>query len=72
MFQIPNKFFEKDGRVVDAAGKDWDPAWGALISGITDERRRVVVHPRAGAELNACVTRTWRNGRRKGLKIPWE
>ena len=32
MFQIPNKFFEQDGRVVDAAGKDWDPAWGALIT----------------------------------------
>ena len=34
MFQIPNKFFEKDGRVVDASGKDWDPAWGALITEI--------------------------------------
>ena len=32
MFQIPNKFFEKDGRVVDAAGKDWDQAWGALLA----------------------------------------
>jgi len=31
MFQIPNKFFEKDGRVTDAAGKDWDQAWGALL-----------------------------------------
>jgi hypothetical protein len=31
MFQIPNKFFEKDGRVVDAGGKDWDPAWSALL-----------------------------------------
>ena len=34
MFQIPNKFFEKDGRVVDAAGKDWDQALGRLISEI--------------------------------------
>jgi anti-sigma factor ChrR (cupin superfamily) len=32
MFQIPNKFFEKDGRVVDAAGKDWDLAWGTLLA----------------------------------------
>jgi anti-sigma factor ChrR (cupin superfamily) len=32
MFQIPNKFFEQDGRVVDAAGKDWDQAWGALLA----------------------------------------
>jgi len=32
MFQIPNKFFEKDGRVTDATGKDWDQAWGALLA----------------------------------------
>jgi len=32
MFQIPNKFFEKDGRVTDAAGKDWDQAWGSLLA----------------------------------------
>jgi anti-sigma factor ChrR (cupin superfamily) len=31
MFQIPNKFFEKDGRVTDPSGKDWDEAWGALL-----------------------------------------
>ncbi|MEI9805033.1 MAG: cupin domain-containing protein [Pseudolabrys sp.] len=31
MFQIPNKFFEKDGKVVDASGKDWDPAWSHLL-----------------------------------------
>ena len=31
IFQIPNKFFEKDGRVTDAAGKDWDAAWSALL-----------------------------------------
>ena len=28
IFQVPNKFFEKDGRVVDAAGHDWDETWG--------------------------------------------
>jgi anti-sigma factor ChrR (cupin superfamily) len=33
MFQIPNKFFEKDGRVVDAAGNDWDATWGKLLAG---------------------------------------
>jgi len=32
MFQIPNKFFEQDGRVVDASGKDWAQAWGALLA----------------------------------------
>ena len=28
IFQVPNKFFEADGRVVDAAGQDWDEVWG--------------------------------------------
>jgi anti-sigma factor ChrR (cupin superfamily) len=28
IFQVPNKFFEADGRVIDAAGADWDEAWG--------------------------------------------
>jgi anti-sigma factor ChrR (cupin superfamily) len=28
IFQVPNKFFEADGRVVDAAGQDWDQTWG--------------------------------------------
>jgi anti-sigma factor ChrR (cupin superfamily) len=32
MFQIPNKFFEADGRVTDASGKDWDPAWSHVLS----------------------------------------
>jgi anti-sigma factor ChrR (cupin superfamily) len=31
MFQIPNKFFEADGKVVDASGKEWDPAWSHLL-----------------------------------------
>jgi anti-sigma factor ChrR (cupin superfamily) len=31
MFQIPNKFFEADGRVTDSAGKDWDQVWGDLL-----------------------------------------
>jgi anti-sigma factor ChrR (cupin superfamily) len=33
MFQIPNKFFEKDGRITDASGQDWDPAWKAILTG---------------------------------------
>ena len=28
MFQVPNKFYEADGRVTDASGKDWDATWG--------------------------------------------
>jgi len=31
IFQIPNKFFEKDGRVLDPAGKDWDSVWAGLL-----------------------------------------
>ena len=32
IFQIPNKFYEKDGRVTDSAGKNWDEAWGSLLA----------------------------------------
>jgi anti-sigma factor ChrR (cupin superfamily) len=28
MFQLPNKFFEADGRVTDAGGNDWERSWG--------------------------------------------
>ena len=28
MFQVPNKFFEKDGRVTDSAGNIWAEVWG--------------------------------------------
>ncbi|MBV9346914.1 MAG: cupin domain-containing protein [Pseudolabrys sp.] len=31
MFQIPNKFFDQPGRVVDAGGKDWDPIWKDVL-----------------------------------------
>jgi hypothetical protein len=31
IFQVPNKFYEKDGRVTDAAGADWDAVWGSAI-----------------------------------------
>jgi anti-sigma factor ChrR (cupin superfamily) len=29
MFQIPNKFFQPDGRVTDFAGRDWQAIWGS-------------------------------------------
>ena len=28
MFQMPNRFYEKDGKVVDFLGNDWQQAWG--------------------------------------------
>ena len=28
MFQIPNKFYEADGRVTDLSGRDWYSVWG--------------------------------------------
>ena len=31
MFQVPNKFFEHDGRVSDISGADWDSLWGHVI-----------------------------------------
>ena len=31
MFQIPNKFYERDGRVTDSTGKDWESLWSRLL-----------------------------------------
>ena len=31
MFQIPNKFYERDGRVTDASGRDWESIWGHAL-----------------------------------------
>ena len=31
IFQVPNKFFEKDGKVVDLIGKDWGATWGHVV-----------------------------------------
>jgi len=32
MFQIPNKFYERDGRVTDLSGKDWDELWAHALT----------------------------------------
>jgi anti-sigma factor ChrR (cupin superfamily) len=32
-FQIPNRFFQPDGRTTDMAGVDWDSLWGAVHEG---------------------------------------
>ena len=31
MFQIPNKFFQPDGRITDARGEDWQKSWGHAL-----------------------------------------
>lgn len=31
MFQIPNKFYENDGRETDVSGQDWDQTWGNAL-----------------------------------------
>src|SRR6201993_3124053 len=31
IFQIPNKFYERDGRVTDASGSDWERGWGRVV-----------------------------------------
>ena len=36
IFQVPNKFFEPDGRVVDILGQDWQARWGR-IAGLGSE-----------------------------------
>ena len=33
MFQIPNKFFEADGRETDVSGQDWNAGWGKALFG---------------------------------------
>ena len=35
MFQIPNKFHERDGRITDANGEDWETVWGRLYKART-------------------------------------
>jgi len=32
MFQMPNRFFEKNGKVVDFLGNDWQQTWGQLVA----------------------------------------
>ena len=67
IFQVPNKFFDQAGRVTDAGGKDWDQSWEARVMAGTFAPR--VGQCRASTRW-VKLTRTWRNGRRKGLKIP--
>jgi hypothetical protein len=31
MFQIPNRFYENDGRVTDVNGNDWEAVWGRAL-----------------------------------------
>ena len=33
IFQIPNKFYEKDGRETDQAGNDWNATWSKVLFG---------------------------------------
>jgi anti-sigma factor ChrR (cupin superfamily) len=33
MFQMPNKFFERDGRITDMSGEDWESVWGHAMRG---------------------------------------
>ncbi len=31
IFQVPNKFFQPDGRVTDQTGRDWQKTWGHVL-----------------------------------------
>jgi quercetin dioxygenase-like cupin family protein len=33
IFQVPNKFYEKDGRITDQTGRIWDEVWGHTANG---------------------------------------
>ena len=32
IFQIPNRFFQADGKVVDFSGNAWEPIWGDALA----------------------------------------
>jgi anti-sigma factor ChrR (cupin superfamily) len=32
VFQIPNKFYEKDGSIVDQLGQDWGASWSGALA----------------------------------------
>jgi anti-sigma factor ChrR (cupin superfamily) len=32
IFQIPNKFYERDGRMTDMIGQDWEQAWRRALA----------------------------------------
>jgi anti-sigma factor ChrR (cupin superfamily) len=32
MFQMPNRFFQANGRIVDFLGNDWEKTWGAAYA----------------------------------------
>lgn len=32
IFQMPNRFFEADGRITDFLGNDWEQSWGAAYA----------------------------------------
>ena len=39
IFQMPNKFFEQDGKVLDPTGQDWQAKWGAAMARRASERK---------------------------------
>jgi anti-sigma factor ChrR (cupin superfamily) len=39
IFQMPNKFFEQDGKVLDPIGQDWQGKWGATMARRAAERK---------------------------------
>ena len=38
-FQVPNKFFQSDGRTTDMAGVDWESLWGTPRESLADAAR---------------------------------
>src|SRR4029079_15494065 len=63
IFQVPNKFFEKDGRVTDPTGQIWDEVWRHTGKG------RSTLLARRRAMLEAGLCRRDGIGRRIVLKV---
>src|SRR5262249_32412605 len=59
MFQIPNKFHERDGRVTDVSGQDWETVWGHALKQEAASPRLPLAHPiSAPARNRAYKART--------------
>ena len=55
IFQVPNKFFEADGRVVDAAGQEWDET--SHHQGLRSVRSRLLGRLRPSLQCRLVATK---------------
>src|SRR5262249_12772561 len=54
IFQVPNKFFERDGRVTDITGGDWAQMWGTADRAGGRQRGSTTGSGRRGHQCSPC------------------